>query len=403
MSREYPSPSVNRVPAFSFVACLVCAIALFALLYPPLRTKLFSMEHQSSDWRSAILCNRTDDVYPDVVIVVFDPNTIATGTTLPIPRDLHAKVIRAIDSARPRVIGLDFYYVQASKPEADREFIDAIKSANAPVVMAAASERADQFKAAQFQYQDAFLSQLGRPVGYLNLRHDDDDVVRFTSIPADNSKYVESFARVVAKLAGANPNTLAALPPRTRIAWLWSAKSKDRPFLIIPAQDVLSGNRQNELRDRVVLTAIDLPYQDEHRTPFSVFTGQPTIGAIIHAQMIAQLLDGRIYSELGDVSRKLFLLTIGVVGGLLSWLLWHRPRNFLNLGAATAALVALDAMCFGLARITLPITVALYVWFVAVTAGYHLRTIVSWASARWPGTGWQPEVKGSERSDARIS
>jgi CHASE2 domain-containing sensor protein len=182
MSRENPSPSVNRMPAFSFVACLLCAIALFALLYPPLRTKLFSMEHQSSDWRSAILCNRTDDVYPGVAIVVFDPNTIATGTTLPIPRDLHAKVIRAIDSARPRVIGLDFYYVQASKPEADREFIDAIKSANAPVVMAAASERADQFKAAQFQYQDAFLSQLGRPVGYLNLRHEDDDVVRFTSI-----------------------------------------------------------------------------------------------------------------------------------------------------------------------------------------------------------------------------
>lgn len=162
--------------------------------------------------------------------------------------------------------------------------------------------------------------------------------------------------------------------------------------MIIPAQEILSGQRRAELKDKVVLTGIDLPYQDEHRTPFSVFTGQPTIGAVIHAQIIAQLMDGRIYSELSNLGRDLLLLIIGLFGGVLSWRLWNRPRGYLNLGVATAALVALDAISFSMVRLTLPITVALYVWFVAVTAGYHLHTIAAWLSAARAGHGLQPQL-----------
>jgi CHASE2 domain-containing sensor protein len=378
MTRE--NPPDNGVPKIALITCSLCAIAISALFYPPLRTKLLTMEHQSSDWRAALLCDRTVDPYPGVVIVAFDLNT--SGTTLPIPRDLHAKVIRAIDAARPLVIGLDFYFVQATNQDADRDFISAIKTANTPVVVGAVSERADQLKDYQFQYQDAFLSQTGRPAGYINLRHDDDDVVRFTSLPVANSRYPESFARIIARLAGVSPDILAAFPARTRIAWLWGANSKDRPFVTIPAQEVLLGKANNKLEGKVVLTGIDLPYQDQHRTPLSVWTDKPTIGVIIHAQMIAQLIDARRYSELAGAGREYFLLVIGLLGCLLSWWLWRRPRSVLGLGVATAALVTVDAMSFGLARLTLPIILALYVWFVAVTAGHHLHAIASWAAGR---------------------
>jgi CHASE2 domain-containing sensor protein len=363
--------------------CLLCAIASISLFFAPVRTKLLTMEHQSSDWRTVFLCDRVADVYPGIVVVTFDPNTIPPGTTLPIPRDFHARVIHAIDAARPRVIGLDFYFVQASNnEEVDRDFIDTIKTAKTPVVVGAVSERADQLKDYQFQYQDRFVSRTERPAGYINLRHEEDDVVRFTSLPVAASRYPDSFARLIAKTAGASAEALAAFPARARIAWLWGAGGKDRPFLTIPAQEVLQGRANSELKGNIVLTGIDLPYQDQHRNPFSVWTDKPTIGVIIHAQIIAQLMDGRRYSELAGLDRQLFLAAVALLGGLLSWWLWRRPRNFLGLGAATAILVALDALSFGLLRLTLPIILALFVWSVAVTAGHHLHTTAAWISAR---------------------
>src|SRR5262249_48672592 len=47
--------------------------------------------------------------------------------------------------------------------------------------------------------QKRFLSEAGAPVGFLNLRRDRDDVVRYTSPPVANSEYPESLAAQLVK------------------------------------------------------------------------------------------------------------------------------------------------------------------------------------------------------------
>ena len=103
------------------------------------------------------------------------------------------------------------------------------------------------------------------------------------------------------------------------------------------------------------------------------------LGVMIHAHIIAQLLDGRYFYELAGSERVAFLVVVAFVGLMLGWAVRGRRASFLNLTVATAILVAVDAACYYLLRTVLPFTLALYVWFIAVVAGQHLRSLAQWA------------------------
>ena len=62
----------------------------------------------------------------------------------------------------------------------------------------------------------------------------------------------------------------------------------------------------------------------------------------------------------------------------------ERRASLLNLSVATAFLVAIDAACYYFLRTVLPFTLVLYLWFLGVVAGQHLRTLAQWASGRMP-------------------
>jgi CHASE2 domain-containing sensor protein len=275
--------------------------------------------------------------------------------------------------------------VQPTDPNKDRDLLDAIKQAKCPVIVGAVNESAEQFKDFQLNYQRNFVSESGRQAGYINLRHDRDDIVRYTSPPLAKTLYPESFDYLLAKAAGIRSADQGPALAQ-RIAWLWGPRNNPQPFLTIPAHALLGNDSkarelQSQLKNKIVLTGIDLPYFDSHRTPLSIWTGEPMIGMAVHAQILAQLLDGRRFFEFTPSGRQSFLLMFALLGATLGWCFWRRRVNFLSIGVATAFLVAIDALFFSWLRFILPFTLALYVWFISVTAGHHFRRLALWLSA----------------------
>jgi len=376
----------RKFPKLSLLLVVACAAAAAALAFAPVRERLDSLEYWTADWRTVLLADRVSGTHPGIVIVLFDPQTFKGVPVAPIPRDVHAQIIRTLDAMGPSAIGLDFYYIAPQGPEKDRIFIETLRDAHTPIVLGAVDQHTTTFDPTQQAYQNDFLAQIGRPAGYISLKYDSGQIVRRTFGPIEESLYQESFPRQVALAAGAKPTGPGASSDSMRIAWLLGPDHNTQPFLTVSAKDLLPGadaGRLQELSRRIkghiVLTGYGMPNADLHDTAVTVWTDSKMLGVMIHAHVIAQLLDGRYFTDLEGQQRLALLLGVGLIGFLLGWAVRGKRASWLNLTIATAFLVAVDATCYYFLRTVLPFTLVLYVWFIGVVAGQHLRTLVRWA------------------------
>lgn len=389
MSAAAAPPLKLKFPTFSLLVVLAAGAAVLALFYPPVREHLDRIQYWTADWRTVLLADRVAHAHNGVVVVLFDPPTFDGNVTSPIPRDTHALVLRAIDAMHPSAIGLDFFFVASQGSEKDSAIMTALHEIKTPVVLGAIDEHTDEFSERQKAYQAQFLAEAGRPTGYLALRYDPGHIVRRTSPPVPGSPFQESFARQVAMASKATLEGAGASSASMPVAWVVGAGYDTQPFLAVSAKDLLPGapaERRAELAERikghVVLTGIAMPNYDRHDTALSVWTGDKMLGVMVHAHIIAQLLDGRYFTELRGKHLWGYLAIVGLIGLGLGWLVRGRRASFLNLSAATAILVVVDAFCYLALRTVLPFMLSLYVWFAGVLAGQNLRMIARWAAAR---------------------
>lgn len=398
------NPKVERspLPKVSLAICVFCAVALVALFYPPLRAKILTIEPWTADWRTMLLSDRTAADYPRIIVVIINNKTLEGYPYIsPTPRDLIAKVVRSVDAANPAAIGLDFYFAKST--DKDNDLIDTLHDARSPVVIGAIDRRYPQFTPAEFDFQKRFLTATGRNAGYNELLHEKDDVVRYTAAPADPD-YPESFALLVAKAV--KP---VDLPNPTRIAWLLGPDANLDPFRTIAAETLFQdagmdaaaiGRAQEQARGltgKIVLISGEYPYLDRHRTPLSLWTGSNMLGVKIHANIVAQLVDGRRYFALSSLQQESLLAALSLLGFTLGWYFWRRRVDFLSLGVATVGLIVIDAIMFKSARIVLPFTLALWGWFISATLGHHLHAV--WHAAKLRRT--IPARSADEAKDAR--
>jgi CHASE2 domain-containing sensor protein len=368
------------------MACVGALCAGLVLLIPAARSKLNEQQYWTSDWRSALLADHMRDFHKRIVIVSIDVDSLG-GVLVPVPREYNARLIRAVDAMGPRVIGFDFYFVQPQPEEKTRLLVDAINDAKS-LVLGGVDATAREFTEAQFKYQASFLARCNKPIGYINLNNNETGVVRDTEPPLEGSPFQESFARTIYRAA--NPGVQPPDDTIRPIAWLTGPGPDGSPFLTIPAKEILSPASEAEraavaaqIKDRVVLIGIDLTQIDSFRTPMTLLTGRKMRGVAVHAQTLAQMLDGRALDTLNGREALYFLGSLAAAGLVLSWLLWRRS-NFLSLGVAAAILVAADAALYYWFRLVLPITFALFVWFLAVLAGRNLHVLANhfWRSLR---------------------
>lgn len=359
-------------PLFRGLTGIGSLAALVALLFvPSFAPWVVRFDHSTADWRTAYLSDRLVAQHPRVALVVINDATLREYPSSPVDRGLLSRIVGAIDGAGARAIGLDILFFKATEEAKDQALVDALKTAKAEVVMGAVDERGE-LEGFQREFQSAFLNRVGRSVGYLNLRHERDDVVRYAAYPHPASTFPKSFARLLAAAGGSDvPDEGRAIP------WLLPPKDGGPVFLTIPAQDLLAGGSAvaAKLKDRIVLVGGDFPLRDRHRTPLSLLSGDGTTGLAIHAHIVAGMLEPeRAIAELSGEARSVLLIILGGLGFFLGWLLWQTNIvQFLGWTAATGALLAVDALLFKQMHVLLPFTLALLAWFLGVTAGRSLK------------------------------
>lgn len=376
-------------PWFRLTVGAVCLAGLVGLLFvPQFLPWVLRFEHATADWRTALLSDRLEAPHPDIAVVSITNATLRDYANSPIDRGLLARTVKAIDGAGARVIGLDIYFLKATDAAKDQALVDALTNAKAKIVLGAWDERG-RMEGFQREFQKAFLARIGHPAGYLNLRHQRDDVVRYRASPHPGSPYETSFARLIARAAGRDD-----ADSERPIAWLLAPQNGAQTFTAIEAQRIVPGEHDTTaataaeaarpLAGKIVLVGGDFPERDKHRTPLSAWSGESMSGVYIHANMIADLLDPRrSIAELPPGVARNLVAAVAIVSCLIGWLLWQSSIvQYLGYTFATAVLVLVDALVYREFRLLLPITLVLAAWFLGVTGGRALRYFVHWFSER---------------------
>lgn len=351
-------------------ALTVIAGLMFVPSFWPFVTRL---DHWTADWRTAYLSHRPPTQNSRLAIVAITDATLRNYTSSPIDRDLLARLVEAIDKAGASVIGLDILFLKQTDADKDERLIQAVKKARAKVVLGALDERGDLLPF-QREFQFAYLARAGQPTGYLNTRHENDDVVRYTASPAPGSIYPRSFASVLAAAVGVVNADDAGKP----IAWLMSAAdgtpaffSIDGEKLLDPALQKANADQITALKGRTVLIGGVFPFRDRHRVPITVRTGEMVPGVVIHATVIAGLIDpAHNIAEIAPGTVRMMLAGLALAAMALGLALWRSvPVAFLGHGFAVGLLLAADAFCFTQLRLLLPFTLAVTAWVAGLTAG----------------------------------
>jgi hypothetical protein len=242
---------------------------------------------------------------------------------------LLASLVRSIDAAEPQAIALDIIFDRRTR--ADAELIQALRIAKAPVVLGAVDERVRDIDGLvpreSLAIQAEFLKSAGRPYGHLMLERKvgimaaGDTTVRLIAGPVDqeavpSARPVTTPGGVRAAsppTAGTTPAAFADViahqlgrqlrPGQNLVSWMRAPSDGRSLFATLPLPrhapeeakrnpEALIGASERELlKGRVVFIGASMIDRDLHLTPLSVLEG-PTAGVTIHAQALAQRLDG---------------------------------------------------------------------------------------------------------------
>lgn len=370
-----------ETPRAAKIIVSACVVGLLALLFVPQATPIPHLEYWTADWRTAFLSDRIEGEHPRVVVVVIDDTTLEPYPYVsPTDRSLLTDIVNAANVAHAAVIGLDFFFVKPTEIEKDEALVAALQPSpgKAKIVLGIADQRV-RLNANQRAYQDTFLARINQPHGYLNLKLDADEVVRYKPVAAEDGKVPDSFAQALAKAAGAETSS-----DTQRIAWLTSGKAQS-PFTIIRAENLIAAAKDPDtaanaallaqVKDRIVLVGVDRPFLDQHPTPLGVRSAEKMPGILVHAQMVAEHLDGRRVSELSLGQTQLLVLGMWLAGCVLSLLASHHGFNLSRWTLGAVLFVAVDVLLFSRWRLVLPFTLAMAAWALGVTTGQFLSRL----------------------------
>lgn len=339
------------------------------------------------DWRTALFSTLAEEQRKDITVVLVTEDTLQQYySRSPTDRALLAEVIRAIDDAEPKAIGLDFVFDRVADPQKTEALITSIRETKSPIVIGAIDQRARRVRTDDLRLQEEFLTKAGRPAGHLfygsNTRRLQlqEDVVRKIAEPGPSG--MVSFAEVLKKeVTGQTGVELSS----QFIAWLRPPPKPGTelfPILRIPEHERVDGTGRGEtvipaswsplLRGRIVLIGGDLIDQDQHQTPMSILTGKRVPGVTIHAQIIAQLLDERSIKTMELWKEALCVFLISAIAFFLGYRFRLTRSDFIFSVAGLVALIAAGMLAFAHWKLVIPSTTLFLGWVGGVTIGHVL-------------------------------
>ena len=268
-----------------------------------------------------------------VAVVGVDSKTARTLRTRgPLPRSLHARMIRLLREAKVRAIAYDLQFTEPTRPREDEALIDAIDSAR-PVVLAT-GEVAPGGRHGVLGGR-ATVRAVGARVGYSGLPRDTDGVSRRVEHTVSG---IPAFSVATAETTLGRPVPRDAFDERG--AWI-DFQGPAGTFTTLSFIDVLrDAGLRARLRDKVVVVGYTDPLlQDVHPAPAA--GGKPLPGPVIQATAVATVLGGFPLRPAAAWLDVLLIAVLAAVGPLASVRL--RPVPMLAVAAAALAVFVVVA------------------------------------------------------------
>lgn len=368
---------------------LLVAIVLMAMTVRNLLPE--APDKWTYDWRTYFLSNRADGQRTDIALVLINEDTLAEYPYNVVDRGLVAAIIRSVGHSDAAAIGLDFAFERPTEPEKDRALVDAIRTSPVPIVLAAIDERARVATSRSLKYQESFFGDVDvSETGRVRAGHaffsrlpdrltTGDQVVRFISAPLKSTPSRESFARVLAELDGTKPK-----PSSPYIDWLLPPLNGEEIFAIVrvPEHNPVAGSESDSatvvpsylktlLKNKIVLIGAEFVDRDRHLTPLSVADRQAVPGVTIHAQILAQLRDGRSIGELSVWQELLAVFALALIGYVLGWRARLHQYGTATHFVSIVGLAVAGAVLFARMHLIIPTTLLFFGWLAGVIGGHY--------------------------------
>lgn len=330
-------------------ATLIVAVLAGAVPLLPRAISLFAVaERLVDDFRIAFFAPAEPQNTDIVIIAVTEDTLAALPYRSPLDRDFVAGLVAHLDRAGATAIGIDLLFDQATEPEKDTGLAAVLDAASVPVVLATAIEPYPLTQR-QRDYIDHYAPTV--PRGFVNLLTEgiDKSVRRFVSERNGVLSFPAELARQLGHGVPDGPQT---------IAWHGQPDAATRPFAIYPAH-AAALLPTDWIAGRVALIGPVLPSGggDRHNTPLAWRDG-PIPGVVIHAHVLAQLLDGRRPPQAGVTITAALGAVLALAGIGLARARWAWPLKVLGGLAVVAAVWAASTLWFQAGGPLVPVVLA---------------------------------------------
>ena len=327
---------------------LTAAIAIFA----PQFDNLAVPERWASDLKVTGLTPQPEKPSDIVILSITEETLENLRYRSPVDRAFLASLLKRLERAKPRVVGIDVLFDQPTEPEKDKLFLDTVKSVSYPVVVGWTDVETGMTEK-QYKFQKEFLA--GINAGFSNQIKDTGGTVREVfpgRTEADGFR--PSFAGAIASLLGAKNL------PREPIRLAYRGLNEDLKTPIFPffPSHVAEILPDSFFAGKIVLIGADLPFNDRHRTPFAAaFDSQAGTrpGVEIMAHIVSQFLDGRTDKGTNTLLEIVFAIFLCVVGVALPFLERSWAVKLLAGGGTLVAFWAVNLVLFQEAGLDLPV------------------------------------------------
>ncbi len=309
--------------------CVALLIARYSWVLPdgseptPLTSEAERALYDLRAYYSAALVEEDKRV---VLVVYTDQTLIAARKRSPLDRGLLAKTLRTLDAMEPKAIGIDILFDQPQ--DEDEELIAALRGMKTPVAVAYAAKATnpDDIEWEQQQFLDQFMARLKG------------SNARPASIRLDNTF---GATRLWPDIRPGLPPLLGRVmlddsgDPATAFAEYEGAIDYRRPrfqdsVLFPPAQIDLFVDPDPEIlpflkeqyAGKYILIGGDIVDYDRVETTFTSINGEVPAGIAVHAEIIAQMLDGRALNPIPTWvlwAMAVLVVLIAILTALLEW------------------------------------------------------------------------------------
>ncbi|WP_395613381.1 CHASE2 domain-containing protein [Allosphingosinicella sp.] len=280
------------------------------------------------DLRFKSNANTANGEDPRITLVVYNDETLeGLRKRSPLDRRTLARALVALDRLGARAIGIDILIDQVQ--DEDAELVAAFQQMHTPTYLGFTTNAASpvQMEPQQEAFLRAFLAAVGpgtrlRPAS-IKLEADTDGVMR--RWPARDSRLPTILANAMTDehpefrtYRGSIDYRLPAngVPPFPKIS-IEALAAIGAPDLPADARAALDAGFRDAVRGRYILIGGDIRDLDDFQTPMTRFDqGRYTKGLEVHAQMLAQQLDGRTRSPISPALLWLAAIILIVGGGL---------------------------------------------------------------------------------------